>query len=68
MPVKDLAGPPPLTVEQKTLRRKILTRLGLPLPKRWGRPEDDGLAPVEPPKGPGPSPLAGAAEADEERP
>lgn len=64
MPVKDLTGPPLPTAQEKALRIELHRRLGIPLPKRPGYRDDDGLEPVLPPTGPKPTPLAGGAEAD----
>lgn len=63
MPIKDLVGSPHPTPEQKALLEEVLTRCGLPLPKRppWGG--DDGLEPASLPGSPKPNPMGGGAEA-----
>ena len=63
MPIKDLVGSPHPTLEQKALLEEVLTRCGLPLPKRPGRGGDDGMEPASLPRGPQPSPMSGGAEA-----
>jgi len=63
MPVKDLIGRPRPTAELKALERELSKRRHLFLGRRPGPSDDeDGLSPVRPPSGPGPMPLAGAAE------
>lgn len=63
MPVKDLTGRPRPTAEQRALEKELFERRQSFLCRR-PRPGDDeeGLSPVGPPAGPGPMPLAGAAE------
>ena len=63
MPIKDLVGAPHPTPEQKALLKEVLTRCGLPVPKRPGWGGDDGTEPASPPRGPKPSPMSGGAEA-----
>lgn len=60
MPIKDLVGSPQSTPEQKAVLEEVLTRCGLPLPKRprWGG--DDGLEPASNPHTPKPIPMSGA--------
>jgi hypothetical protein len=63
MPVKDLIGRPRPTAEQKALEKELFERRQSFLRRRPGPSDDeDGLSPVEPPSGPSPMPLAGAAE------
>ncbi len=64
MPIKDLAGAPHPTPEQKAFLEEVLTHCGLPLPKRprWGG--DDGMEPFPRPNGPTPSPMDGGANAE----
>jgi hypothetical protein len=63
VPIKDLVGSPHPTPEQKALLEEVLTRCGLPLPKRSGWGGDDGLEPASLPRDPTPSPISGGAEA-----
>jgi len=63
MPVKDLIGRPRPSAEQKALEKELSEHRQLFLRRRPDRSDDDdGLSPVGPPSGPGPMPLAGAAE------
>ena len=63
MPIKDLVGSPHPTPEQKALLEEVLTRCGLPLPKRPGWGGDDGMERASLPRDPKPSPMSGGAEA-----
>ena len=63
MPIKDLVGSPHPTLEQKALLEEVLTRCGLPSPKRPGRGGDDEMEPASLPRSPKPSPMSGGAEA-----
>ena len=64
MPVKDLAGPPLPTAEEKALLTDLHTRLGMPLPKRPRYRDEGGLEPEPAPYGPKPAPKTGGAETD----
>jgi hypothetical protein len=66
MPLKDLVGPPRPTVEEKALLIELHKRLGIPLPKRRGYRDEDGLEPEPVPSGPKPAPMTGGATADAE--
>jgi hypothetical protein len=63
MPIKDLIGRPRPTAEEKALEKEFFERRQALMRRRPGHSDDDeGLSPVSPPPGPGPMPLAGAAE------
>lgn len=64
MPIKDLIGRPRPTAEEKALEKEFFEGRQALMGRRPGHSDDEGLSPVSPPRGPGPGPmpLAGAAE------
>lgn len=62
MPIKDLIGRPRPTAEEKALEKEFFERRQALMRRRPDHFDDEGLFPVSPPPGPGPMPLAGAAE------
>ncbi len=68
MPVKDLTGSPPPTVEELALIDGMWKRYGPPLPQWLTGRDGDEPDPVLHPFGPRPDPMPGGAELDAEDP